>query len=120
MKTNKKLTKREKLLICTAFVTTCAAGYFGYKYFSGAKFEELLNKSNKDLKESVDTLYSLILLYLPEYSNGTENRLKICRLNCLRVRIPSPVPIRHSSRLWLCREQVVLVPYPLSLLTMHK
>ena len=31
--------------------------------------------------------------FTPEYSKGTENRLKICRLSkCLRVRIPSPVP----------------------------
>lgn len=37
MKMNKKLTKREKLLICTAFVTTCAAGYFGYKYLGDHK-----------------------------------------------------------------------------------
>ena len=37
MKMNKKLTKREKLLICTAFVTTCAAGYFGYKYLGDRK-----------------------------------------------------------------------------------
>ena len=29
---NKKLTKRKKLLICIAMGTTCAAGYFGYKY----------------------------------------------------------------------------------------
>ena len=31
-------------------------------------------------------------MFMPEYSKGTENRLKICRLNCLRVRLPSPVP----------------------------
>ena len=26
------------------------------------------------------------------YSKGTENKLKICRLNCLGVRIASPLP----------------------------
>ena len=37
MNKNKKLTKREKLLICATIVTTCAAGYFGYKYFGDHK-----------------------------------------------------------------------------------
>ena len=31
-------------------------------------------------------------LLMPRYPNGTGNRLKICRLNCLRVRIPSSAP----------------------------
>ena len=30
---------------------------------------------------------------MQEYPNGTGTRLKICRLNCLRVQIPSPVPV---------------------------
>ena len=37
MQKNEKLTKREKLLICTTIVATCAAGYFGYKYFGDYK-----------------------------------------------------------------------------------
>ena len=73
MKMNKKLTKREKLLICAAVVTTCAAGYFGYKYFSGVKFEELLNKSNKDLKDSVDTLMAAASEGVFEEAIGTVN-----------------------------------------------
>ena len=51
MKMNKKLTKREKLLICTAFVTTCAAGYFGYKYLGD-------HKQIKKLTDDTTTLMS--------------------------------------------------------------
>ena len=42
-------------------------------------------------------------LYLPEYPNGTGNRLKICRLNCLRVRVPSPVPYMPVWWNWYTR-----------------
>lgn len=51
MKMNKKLTKREKLLICTAFVTTCAAGYFGFKYLGD-------HKQIKKLTDETTTLMS--------------------------------------------------------------
>ena len=37
-------------------------------------------------------LFGLGLYFMPEYPNGTGSRLKICRLNCLRVRLPSPAP----------------------------
>lgn len=37
MKMNKKLTKREKLLICVTIATACAAGYFGIKYIGNYK-----------------------------------------------------------------------------------
>lgn len=51
MKMNKKLTKREKILICTAFVTTCATGYFGYKYLGD-------HKQIKKLTDDTTTLMS--------------------------------------------------------------
>lgn len=56
MKKYKKLTKREMLLVGAGIVCACAAGYFGYKYFNSVKFEDLLSKTNDDLKDSVDTL----------------------------------------------------------------
>ena len=31
-------------------------------------------------------------IYMGGYSKGTENKLKICRLHCLRVRIPFRLP----------------------------
>lgn len=35
--------------------------------------------------------------YMSEYSNGTEDSLKNCWLNCLWVRIPSPIPLSGCS-----------------------
>lgn len=52
----KKLTKRDKLLIGVTVTFACAAGYFGVKHFKDAKIQNALIKSNKDLKDSVDTL----------------------------------------------------------------
>ena len=37
-------------------------------------------------------MLGLLFLFTSEYPNGTGSRLKICRLNCLRVQIPSPTP----------------------------
>ena len=45
----KKFTKTEKVLIGATIVCTCAAEYFGYKYFGTMSLE-------KKLKDSVDTL----------------------------------------------------------------
>ena len=56
MKNYKKLTKREMLLVGAGIVCACAAGYFWYKYFNSVKFEDLLSKTNEELKDSVDTL----------------------------------------------------------------
>ena len=59
----KKLTKREKVLIGVAIATSCIAGYFGVKYFRQTKLEKLLSEdvvklknSNLKLEDSVDTL----------------------------------------------------------------
>ena len=52
----KKLTKRDKLLIGVTVTFACAAGYFGVKCLKDAKIQDALVKSNKDLKDSVDTL----------------------------------------------------------------
>lgn len=73
MKKFKELTRREKVLICAAIVTTCAAGYFGYKYFSTIKIEELLGENNKDLKDSVDTLMAAASEGVFEEAIGTVN-----------------------------------------------
>lgn len=51
MKKFKELTKREKVLICAAVVTTCAAGYFGVKYIGDCK-------QIKKLANDTDTLMS--------------------------------------------------------------
>ena len=73
MKKYKELTKREKVFIGVAIVTTCAAGYFGYKYFSGVKLEELLGEDNKVLKDSVDTLMAAASEGVFEEAIGTVN-----------------------------------------------
>ena len=49
MKRDKKFTKREKLLICTAIATTCAAGYFGIKYIGDRKKIEKLTDDTTTL-----------------------------------------------------------------------
>lgn len=47
MRKFKELTKREKLLICAAVMTTCAAGYFGVKYIGDRKqIEKLADDTN--------------------------------------------------------------------------
>lgn len=56
MHNHEKLTKREKAIIGAAVVTTCIAGYFGYKYFSGNKLKKQLIGDYKYLEDSVDTL----------------------------------------------------------------
>lgn len=56
MHNHEKLTKREKVIIGATVVTTCIAGYFGYKYFSGIKLKKQLIEDYKYLEDSVDTL----------------------------------------------------------------
>ena len=73
MRKHREFTRREKVLFCAAIVTTCAAGYFGYKYFSGVKLEELLSENNKDLKDSVDTLMAAASEGVFEEAIGTVN-----------------------------------------------
>lgn len=73
MKKFKELTTREKLLICAAVLTTCTAGYFGVKYFSSVKLEELLSEDNKSLKDSVDTLMAAASEGVFEEAIGTVN-----------------------------------------------
>lgn len=53
---HEKLTKREKTIIGAAVVTTCIAGYFGYKYFSEIKLEKLLFKDVGRLDEQIMSL----------------------------------------------------------------
>lgn len=63
MHKHEKLIKREKTIIGAAVVTTCIAGYFGYKYFSGIKLEKQLCKDvghlaeqRMSLEDSIDVL----------------------------------------------------------------
>lgn len=60
---HEKLTKREKTIIGAAVVTTCIAGYFGYKYLSEIKlakqlFKDIghLDEQSMSLEDSIDTL----------------------------------------------------------------
>lgn len=74
MHNHEKLTKREKIVIIGAtVVTTCIAGYFGYKYFSGIKLEKALTEDNKYLKDSVDTLMAAASEGAFEEALGTVN-----------------------------------------------
>lgn len=58
MKMNKKLTKREKLLICIAIGTTCAAGYFGIRYIGDHKqIEKLANDTNTLMSAASEGLF---------------------------------------------------------------
>lgn len=55
---NKKLTKREKLLICAAIMTTCTAGYFGVKYASNCKqIEKLADDTNTLMSAASEGLF---------------------------------------------------------------
>lgn len=63
MHKHEKLTRREKIAIGTIVVSTCVAGYFGYKYLSRTKVEKLLFKDVgrldeqiMSLEDSIDTL----------------------------------------------------------------
>lgn len=69
----KKLTKRDKLMIGVTVASTCVAGYFGVKHFKDAKIQGALIKSNKDLKDSVDTLMAAASEGVFEEAIGTVN-----------------------------------------------
>lgn len=73
MHKHEKFTKREKVLIGAAVVTTCIAGYFGYKYFSEIKLEKLLRKDILGLEDSVDTLMAAASEGVFEEAIGTVN-----------------------------------------------
>lgn len=58
MKKFKELTKREKVLICAAVVTTCAAGYFGIKYIGDRKqIEKLTDDTNTLMSAASEGLF---------------------------------------------------------------
>lgn len=61
MHNHEKLTKREKIVIIGAtVVTTCIAGYFGYKYLNEVKLEKVLNESVSALANKNDLLEAKI------------------------------------------------------------
>lgn len=81
MQKHEKLTKREKIVIIGAtVVTTCIAGYFGYKHFSDSKqirrlTEDIgrLTTQNLGLEDSVDTLMAAASEGAFEEALGTVN-----------------------------------------------
>lgn len=81
MHNHEKLTKREKIVIIGAtVVTTCIAGYFGYKHFSDSKqirklTEDIgqLTTQNLGLEDSVDTLMAAASEGAFEEALGTVN-----------------------------------------------
>ena len=85
MKINKKLTKREKMLICIAIVTTCTAGYFGYKYGLHHSITALANKNNllenkvKVLQEAAsEGLYEEAIATVTRKINHLKDQIEYC------------------------------------------
>ena len=85
MKINKKLTKREKMLICIAIVTTCTAGYFGYKYGLRRSITDLANKNNllenkvKVLQEAAsEGLYEEAIATVTRKINHLKDQIEYC------------------------------------------
>lgn len=52
----KKLTRREKILIGVSIVGACAAGYFGYKYYSYKNDNQLLENALKKADVDLSTV----------------------------------------------------------------
>ena len=52
----KKLTRREKILIGVSIVGACAAGYFGYKYYSYKNDNQLLENALKKADADLSTV----------------------------------------------------------------
>ena len=82
---DKKLTKREKLLICIAIGTTCAAGYFGYKYGIHRSITTLENKNSllenkvKVLQEAAsEGLYEEAIATVTRKINHLKDQIEYC------------------------------------------
>lgn len=55
----KKLTKKEKVLIGVAVISTCVAGYFGIKYINdGKKIKELTDDTNTLMSAASEGLFN--------------------------------------------------------------
>ena len=52
----KKLTRREKILLGVSIVGVCAAGYFGYKYYSYKNNNQLLENALKKADADLSTV----------------------------------------------------------------
>ena len=85
MKINKKITKREKMLICIAIATTCTAGYFGYKYGLHRYITALANKNNllenkvKVLQEAAsEGLYEEAIATVTRKINHLKDQIEYC------------------------------------------
>ena len=82
---DKKLTKREKLLICIAMGTACAAGYFGYKYGIHRSITALANKNSllenkvKILQEAAsEGLYEEAIATVTRKINHLKDQIEYC------------------------------------------
>lgn len=81
----KKFTKTEKVLIGTAIVCTCAAGYFGYKYGLRHTFNALADKNNaleskiKVLQEAAsEGLYEEAIATVTRKINHIKDQVAYC------------------------------------------
>lgn len=85
MKKFKELTKREKVLICAAVVTTCTAGYFGYRYGLRCSIADLTSKNNilenkvKVLQEAAsEGLYEEAIATVTRKINHLKDQIEYC------------------------------------------
>lgn len=53
----KKMTRKEKILLGVSIVGVCAAGYFGYKYYSYKNDNQLLENALKKADADLSTCY---------------------------------------------------------------
>lgn len=53
----KKMTKREKILLGVSIISVCAAGYFGYKYFSKNNKIKLLEENLELTTNELDVVF---------------------------------------------------------------
>ena len=53
----KKMTKKEKILLGVSIISVCAAGYFGYKYFSKNNKIKLLEENLELTTNELDVIF---------------------------------------------------------------
>ena len=82
---DKNLTKRERLLICISIGTSCAVGYFGYKYGMHRSITALANKNSllenkvKVLQEAAsEGLYEEAIATVTRKINHLKDQIEYC------------------------------------------
>lgn len=82
---NKKLTKREKLMIAAAIVCAATAGYFGYAFGTKHIFNDLVSKNNlleskvKNLQEAAsEGLYEEAIATVTRKINHLKDQIEYC------------------------------------------